>query len=326
MQQSPHTPDPTRREFLHLSALFGTQLLGLSLGGLRPALADPRGKLVDAQPWGRLEELAEDVWAVVSTPFEQDNWTTVSNGGLIAGRERVLAIEAFARPAGAAWLAERARALTGRWPSDVLVTHFHGDHANGLEGYAGAARPQIWLTATTRELIRESDQRRQGASTALRLDLLDQAMLVGVSEPTQLDLGGRTVRIHPRRGHTPSDLTVELDDPSIVFSGDLVWNGLFPNYRDTIPTAFAESIRALRRERDTVYVSGHGSLATGSDLGELLHLVDDLGEFAQGALKRGKSAEEAAAEYRLPDAVADWVMFNPQYPEVAIRAWYQELV
>jgi glyoxylase-like metal-dependent hydrolase (beta-lactamase superfamily II) len=174
-------------------------------------------------------------------------------------------------------------------------------------------------------LIREGDKRRQATSTALRLDLLDGAALIGVDAPTQLDLGGRTVGIHPRRGHTPSDITVELADPSIVFCGDLVWNGLFPNYRDTIPTAFANSIRALIRKQDTVYVSGHGSLATGSNLEELLELVDSIGEIARQALEKGVSAEEAAATFQLPAAVADWVMFNPKYPEVAINAWYREL-
>ena len=34
---------------------------------------------------------------------------------------------------------------------------------------------------------------------------------------------------------------------------------------------------------------------------------------------------EAAAEYQLPADVADWVLFNPKYFEVAFKAWYQEL-
>jgi len=325
MHEISSSSDPTRRELFGLSALLGAQFLGLSLTDPRPALAAPGGRVVEKQPWARLEELADGIWAVVSTPFEENDWTTVCNGGLIAGQERVLAIEAFGRAAGAAWLADRARTLTGRWPTDVIVTHFHGDHTNGLEGYAGATRPQVWLTEKTRELIRAGDKRRQASSTALRQDLLDRAVLLDVEDSTELDLGGRAVRIHPRLGHTPSDVTIELRDPSIVFCGDLVWNGLFPNYRDTIPTAFANSIRALRREQDTVYVSGHGSLATGSNLDELLQLVDDIGEIAQRALEQGIPAEEAAATYRLPETVADWVMFDPKYPEMAINAWYREL-
>lgn len=317
--------DPSRRDFFGFSALLGAQFLGLSLTGSRPSLAAPDSKVVDERPWARLEELADGIWAIVSTPLENDNWTTVSNGGLIAGQERVLAIDAFGRAAGAAWLAEQARALTGRWPTDVILTHFHGDHTNGLEGYAGATRPQVWLTEQTRELIRESDKRRQSTSTALRQDLLSEAVVVDVAEATKLDLGGRTVDLHPRRGHTPSDVTIELNDPSIVFCGDLVWNALFPNYRDTIPTAFASSIRALHRQQDTVYVPGHGPLATDSNLDELLQLVDDIGETARLAREEGLSSAEAAATFQMPAAVADWVMFDPKYPEVAINAWYREL-
>jgi nicotinamidase-related amidase len=47
--------------------------------------------------------VADNVWALISTPLSGDR-TTLSNGGIIAGRNAVLAIEGFNQPAGAAWL------------------------------------------------------------------------------------------------------------------------------------------------------------------------------------------------------------------------------
>ena len=41
---------------------------------------------------------------------------TFSNGGLVAGRDGVLAVEGFASEEGSGWLAEEARRLTGRRP------------------------------------------------------------------------------------------------------------------------------------------------------------------------------------------------------------------
>ena len=40
------------------------------------------------------------------------------------------------------------------------------------------------------------------------------------------------------------DVTIELEDPSVVFYGDLLWNRMFPNYRDTMPTAFADRAKS----------------------------------------------------------------------------------
>jgi len=315
--------DLSRREFLSRSATSAGLLLA---GGLNswPAKG-ATGKIVDKQPWGYLEELAEGVWAVVSTPLETDDWTTGCNGGLIAGSERVLAIESFVRTEGAQWLGEQARILTGRWPTDVVITHFHGDHANGLEGYHGESLPTIRTTRMTVDLIRDEDSQRQDPPNPRREEMLESVSPIDTGKPQPLDLGGRMVNLHPRRGHTSSDVTVELEEPSIVFCGDLVWNGLFPNYRDTEAKAFTHSIRALRRKQETTYVSGHGALSKGADVDALLTLVESVGEAAKSAHKKGVPYTEGAAEFQLPAAVSDWRLFNPKYFEVAFKAWYEEL-
>jgi glyoxylase-like metal-dependent hydrolase (beta-lactamase superfamily II) len=282
-------------------------------------------RVVDQQPWARLEELAEGIWAVVSTPLSGGDWTTGCNGGLIAGRERVLAIEGFLRPAGAEWLADKSRELTGRRPTDVLITHFHGDHVNGLQGYVGDDSPGLLATRTTLDLVRRDDAAREEPPSDSRLAMLERVTAVNEEQAIELDLGGRSVALRPRRGHTPSDVTVEIAEPSIVFCGDLVWNGLFPNYRDTLASQFSASIRDLRRDEVTTYVSGHGQLAGQGEIDALLALVDSVEQAARQGHEKGTPLEEAAAGFELPTPVADWSLFNPRYFEVAFEAWYQEL-
>jgi glyoxylase-like metal-dependent hydrolase (beta-lactamase superfamily II) len=319
------TGPSSRREFLGYAGLGTAHLWWWMTSGAGRGWAEARSKIVDKKPWAILEELAEGVWAVVSTPLESDDWTTGCNGGLIAGRERVVAIESFVRPAGADWLAQQALALTGRRPTDIVITHFHGDHANGLEGYGRESAPTVWTTKTTVDLIRDEDAQREEPPSARRQEMLEGVSLIATDKPMNLDLGGRTVTLHPRRGHTPSDVSIELEEPSVVFTGDLVWNGIFPNYRDTEASAFTRSIRALRRPQETTYVSGHGTLSSGADVDTLLALVESVGEAAQRAHQKGMSYTEGAAGFELPTAVSDWVLFNPKYFEVAFKAWYTEL-
>jgi glyoxylase-like metal-dependent hydrolase (beta-lactamase superfamily II) len=278
--------------------------------------------VVAEEPFGRLEAIAPGVWALISTPLGGD-YTTVSNGGIVAGRDGVLAIEGFMRPAGATWLAGKARELAGRWPTHVLVTHYHGDHVNGLAGYfeAGAGRPAVHATDATRGLVRE---RNQPADEARSRALAD-AQVVDPAAPATLELGGRVVRVVPRSGHTASDLSVELAEPSVVFCGDLVWNGMFPNYVDAVPTVLARAVRALPRDAGTVYVPGHGALTGAAELDRYLAVLDEVERAARSARDRGQTAAAGAAEYRLPPTLGEWTLFNPRFMETAFTAWYREL-
>jgi glyoxylase-like metal-dependent hydrolase (beta-lactamase superfamily II) len=108
---------------------------------------------VSTTPFAHLDAIGPDTWAVISTPLGGDR-TTFGNGGIIAGRSGVIAVEGFYRPAGATWLAEPARELTGRWSTHVVLTHYHLDHAGGVQGYArdGASLPQLRSTDATRAL------------------------------------------------------------------------------------------------------------------------------------------------------------------------------
>ena len=222
--------------------------------GCQVALVASTSRVVAREPFGNLERITDGVWALVSTPLNGDS-TTVSNGGIIVGRNAVLAMRASTnRQARSGSPARRAK-LTGRWPTHVALTHYHSDHANGVAGYLTENdHPVVRATVRTRDLVIE----RNKPDDASRGAAVRDPVLITATEPTSFDLGGRVVHVVPRLGHTESDISLELDEPSIVFAGDLFWNAMFPNFVDAIPTKLASSVRALRRTRDTLYVPGHG--------------------------------------------------------------------
>ena len=281
------------------------------------------GETVAAEPFGSLEKVADGIWALISTPLGGDR-TTLSNGGLIAGRSGVLAIEGFNQPGGASWLATKARELTGKFPTHVVVTHYHADHANGVAGYVSGDTkevPTVRATERTRDLVIQKNQ----PSDQARTNTLQAASLLSASSPTTIDLGGRTVRVVPRGGHTDSDVSVEVEDPSVVFTGDLVWNAMFPNYVDAVPTKLAASVKALRRTRNTVYVPGHGALAREAEFDRYVAMLNEVEQAARKARSEGKSAADAGAAYTLPASLGEWTLFNKVFFERAFSAWYKEL-
>lgn len=334
--------DHSRRDFIKVTSACAAHmaLMATPFPAAAKALWSRRtyGGLVAQESFGRLESVGEGLWAFVSTPLGGD-YTTVCNGGIIAGADGVLVVEAFQTPEGGRWMAERARELTGQWPSHVLVTHYHGDHSSGVEGFSpetagslgesaggeasasSTSAPSFHVTSTTQSL--KTDGLPEDSSEALR-HLWADVVLVGEDSPSAIDLGGRTVTLSPRRGHTPSDVTVEIPEEGIAWCGDLVWNGMFPNYMDAIPSQLSRSVRALQGDQQTIYVPGHGPLAGPEDLSRYLRIIDGLEETARMARREGWTADEAAARHTIPEEEGEWTLFNPSYFQRAIGAWLKE--
>jgi glyoxylase-like metal-dependent hydrolase (beta-lactamase superfamily II) len=202
-----------------------------------------------------------------------------------------------------------------------VLTHYHADHANGLAGYLEGAAPAIHATRVTEELVLE---RNQPADPA-RATALGGAIALDGTSDTTVDLGGRRVRLVPRAGHTASDVSIELDDPGIVFGGDLLWNAFFPNYVDATPTLLARTVSALRRNPDTIYVPGHGSIARRPEFDRYVAMLNEVERATREAHGKGTPAREAAAGYRLPPSLGEWHVFAPAFIERAFEAWYKEL-
>lgn len=314
----------SRRDFVRGSASCAAHLAlvaAVTPLARRRRWAQQEGAVVAREPFGYLERVADGVWALVSTPLNGDR-TTLANGGIIAGRDGVLAIEGLYQPQGAAWLAGKARELTGRWPTHVAITHYHADHANGVAGYLTQNdRPAVRATATTRDLVLSRNQPADDARAAV----LEHVGLLSAAEPNVLDLGGRVVRAIPRSGHTASDVSLELDDPSVVFCGDLFWNAMFPNYVDATPTRLAESVRALRRARETVYVPGHGAVGGAAEYDRHAALLDEMERAARRAHGQGLTPAQAGEAFALPPSLGEWVLLNKAFFQRAFEAWYREL-
>lgn len=322
----------TRRSLLQGTSACLALVAGNSLAP-RSLLAAPQtAESVTSKPYARVFKLAQGVWAIESTPFSSGDLTTTCNGGIIAGRDGVLVVEGFNTLRGGAWVSQLTRELTGRRPTHVVVTHFHADHTNGLAGFQnGADELTIMATARTRQLIVEryaaSPVKPEGSSTVARgrKFLLPDSVIVDTSRPTEIDLGGRHVTLIPRQGHTPSDLTVQIDEPLILWPGDLLWNGLFPNYVDAIPTQLRKSCHELLTMANARYVPGHGPLTDAEGIRPYLGLLDSVEEAARKAHSQGTPAADAWQAYEVPSSLGEWSKFRPDIFRPAFEAWEREL-
>ncbi len=318
-----------RRDFLRVAGGCLAHLMLQSAcapAGTRGRWTAATGTVVTETPFARLEAIGPGTWAVISTPLGGER-TTFSNGGLIAGRTGVIAVEGFYTPAGATWLAEQSVRLTGRWPSHVVVTHYHVDHAAGVDGYARADGstpiPRLHATGTTRELALGGGPVAPKTSPPFERAWAD-VVIAGEQAPQVIDLGDRQIALTPRLGHTRSDLTVHDDNASQLFSGDLVWNGMFPNFVDANPVQLRASVRALEAMKARTLVPGHGALVAGDALERYGALLDDLERVARAGHGAGTPAADVASTYLVPTALGEW-MASRGGVERAMTAWYRVL-
>ena len=325
------------QDFLAPTLLSRRQLLVRSAGSLAIGIGAPAlfARSATAQTetmgpirteaWAEVSALAEGVWAVVSTPENRD-MTTVCNGGIVAGRERLLVIEAFAGRRGAKWVSDTAFELTGRRPTDVVLTHYHGDHTGGLTGFIREGEtPRFHATASTLARVRSRRGEGETQEALEARNLIDGAAVLSEEAVTELDLGGRQVELHPRRGHTASDVTVELSEESLAFGGDLLWNQMIPNFVDARPIELARTLRDLQRRDHRYYVPGHGPLADGGILEANIVLTDALEEAGRRSFEAGVEPAQAASGLVLPDGMGEWRMFSDNYIERALAAWHRDL-
>jgi glyoxylase-like metal-dependent hydrolase (beta-lactamase superfamily II) len=321
----------SRREFLATATGCVAHLVlnaACAPRGTRARWTAPRQPTVITTPFARLDAIARDTWALISTPLGGDR-TTFANGGIIAGRTGVVVVEGFYRAAGAEWVAQQARALTGRWPTHVVVTHYHVDHASGIPGFAadGQRAPQLYATDLTRTAALSGS-----AVAPQRTDALVRAyadvVIVPASGGTRIDLGDREVLIEPTRGHTASDLVVRDEAAGVTYSGDLVWNGMFPNFVDALPSAWAANAARLaahvRARPASVLVPGHGGVADAAAMARYRGLLDDIEQVARTGHAAGRTAADTAATFSVPPSLGEWMASRPAV-ERAMAAWWREL-
>ncbi|MCU0617219.1 MAG: MBL fold metallo-hydrolase [Gemmatimonadaceae bacterium] len=316
-----------RRSFLQLGTGCLAHLLlqaACAPLGRRRAWTAARGPVVAEAPFARLEAIGPGAWAVISTPLGGDR-TTFANGGLIAGRTGVVAIEGFYTAAGARWLAGLARQLTGRHPTHVVVTHYHIDHASGVAGYAEAAgdAPRLLTTAPTQDAVLRGGPVAPPRESALLRPWAD-VLTVAPRRALTIDLGDRTLQVRSTHGHTASDLIVEDQDAGLCFGGDLLWNGMFPNFVDADPPAWRSAMDTLPSTAGSRVVPGHGPIMDMTARARFVTLLDTLEDAARRAHADGRSIDQLVAEWRVPESLGDW-MASPAAVRRAFSAWYRAL-
>ncbi len=140
-----------------------------------------------------------------------------------------------------------------RW---LVLTHCHVDHAAGVPGLRSFLDLEVIAHARCAEILAPGEDPRTAA------DWYSMAMpAVQVDRPfegrTELDLGDRTLELHPWPGHSPGSIVATLDLPGqrVLFGQDV--HGPIHRQLQSDWSAWQASLRALLELEADILCEGH---------------------------------------------------------------------
>jgi glyoxylase-like metal-dependent hydrolase (beta-lactamase superfamily II) len=344
----------SRRSFLgrvsQWSALFAAYPL-IPLPDVAASLASDsriaQTPLVD-KGFAAVRKVGDGLYATISDTSK--GLQTMCNGGFLAGKDAALLMEGFVSPAGAAFQHETLRSISKTPVMGAIDTHYHFDHSTG-NSYYGANGIALWAHANTSKRIFENYAAMQGVdksvftgpietqaknakSEAARKHAEQYAATLGnifgvanatvlalpnrplnpAKLPINLDLGGLTAVVETYPGHSGTDVIVRVPAQNVVYTGDLLFNNLYPVTFDeqASVSAWRSTLTTfLSWGKDTIFIPGHGQICGPEGVQLSLDLFDDIAAQAEKLHKSGVPAEEAADQYVVPE----------KFKNVAIFAW-----
>jgi glyoxylase-like metal-dependent hydrolase (beta-lactamase superfamily II) len=219
---------------------------------------------------------------------------------------------------------ELAERITGREAAVILNTHYHADHTHGNPGFPAGTR--VVATKRTRELLDAFDA---GSWQGDAARTLPSETFEGASH--EIAVGGKTVRaLHLGRGHTSGDLVVLFVEDRVLHTGDLCFNGRYPNIDleagGSVKEWIATLDRVLALEGYDRVIPGHGPVTDREGIRSFQAFLRELWEKAEQAASRGMSLEETLRTVTLTEdagyeAIAVPFVLRLDRPFVVRRAW-----
>lgn len=279
----------TRREAI------GFAVAGV-LRGQTPVSAIPSWKT-------ELRELAPGVFAYMQGGGPGIANLSVSNAGLIAGPDHMMAIDSLGAPLHAkAFIAATRLAVPGKTFDRLALTHHHLDHIAGNQYFLPAeivghtyCRDAILATKIATPLW----EKRAGWADGTE-DRKLYPPVTTFNDTVTYYYGDLAVElIFNGPAHTWGDVMVYVPRHRILFAGDIAFHYVAPFCQNAHVTKWLLAIDRIMAMDVDVVVPGHGPIGSKKELGEMAAYLRLFKTEARKRFDAGMSPGQAAAEISL---------------------------
>jgi cyclase len=252
-------------------------------------------------PPPRTVEVADGVYAYI----QPDGSWWINNTGFVAGATGVVSIDTCSTERRTRAYLEAIRAVTDRPVRSLVNTHHHGDHTHGNYLFRPSA---VIGHEQCREQVLAFGHPDFGAVFG-PIDFGDleiEPPMITFTDRLDVWVDDLRIELHYIGGaaHTTNDIVAWIPDRSVLFAGDLVFNGGTPF---VVMGSVSGSLTALDRiaafGAETI-VPGHGDPCGPDVLGGLRRYLEFVQTTAVAGKRAGLSPLDTARETDLGDFAA----------------------
>jgi cyclase len=193
---------------------------------------------------------------------------------------------------------EKIKSVTPKPVIMVINTHTHGDHVGGNGAFTGAVEFIAHENCKASMEKMPAFQSEEGKKFLPGKTYKDKLSLLEGADKIDLYYFGR--------GHTGGDTFVVFPELKVMHSGD-IFAGKGTPIMDTnnggsgleYPKSLANAAAGIKGVESVI--PGHSSLMTWNDFKEYGDFMSELVAAVEQAKKNGKTADEAAAEIKMPE-------------------------
>ncbi len=257
--------------------------------------------LAGALPVVKAQPPAANAPKVVDAERVRDNlWVLRGGGGntaVFVGADGVTVVDAK-NPGWGKPILDKIKELTPKPVTTLINTHTHGDHVSGNVEFP--ATVEVIAQENTKANMEKMKIFADNNNAGMAKKTFKDRMTLGAGAD-QIDL------YYFGRGHTNGDAWVVFKALRIVHAGDIFAGKQVPLIDEAnggsmkeIPDTLMNAYNGLK-DADMI-INGHAAAQTTmSDLKEYAEFNKDLVAWMQDQLKAGKTPEQAAAEWKLPE-------------------------
>ena len=245
-----------------------------------------------------LYELTPSVFATVF-PGHDD----LGNGGIIITEEGVILIDTDVRTVDR--ISGMLRELTDKPVKFLINTHHAFDHSSANCVFAAQGVTILGSRICRDAMIEDGElnfRRWSDRSPQVKKLLEEKDIKVVLPQLTfeqemQLHLGGKTLELsYHGHAHSPGDIIIYLPEDQVLFAGDLLWVGFFPNVREANVPNQIRVVDKILSYPVRYYVPGHGGItANRDDISAMRDFLSSLYELIARLVREGKTLEEIKA-------------------------------
>jgi cyclase len=249
-----------------------------------------------------LRQLAPGIYAYTQASGPGVNNASLSNAGVIAGLDSLLAIDTLGPPVHAKAFKAAAMKGAGHSFGRVVNTHHHRDHTNGNCFFAPAeiVAHEYTRAATIEQGIpaRPYDDRPewQEGMNELRLAPATTTFTGNVT----YRYGDTVVEVISNApAHTWGDVMVYQPQHRILIAGDIAFSYVTPPAHNGHVTKWIEAIDRINRMDVDVIVPGHGPIGGKKELAETRAYLELMANEIRKRYHAGMRPGQAAADVNL---------------------------